>query len=248
MTDTVERRRTESAVSLPPWLGLARIAALVVTGWAIVLQILAGHLIPPVALVGAGFALMAGLLRRPSRWTGLMVAGAATLALVGNAPVVVEQFTRPASGPEFILNTIVTSSGLVVILSGMAAFRAWPTRPIRHAKAAWMVTVTAGAVIAFVASAGVESVQPASGDIQVAAEGVAFDRDVISVPAGRVAFFVDNHDPFHHTFTIRGTDQQIDLPALSAQRGEFELQPGVYEVFCDILGHENMVIELLVEG
>lgn len=249
MTQTVERSQTPpTSTPLSPWLRLARFAALVVAAWAATLQILAGHVIPPVMAIGVGFIGLAAMLRRPGKRTGLIAAGVAAIALLGNAPEVVAQFSRPASALEFVLNVVVTSSVAVIVVSGVASFKGWTTERVSTTRFGWVGAVVLGTAIALVASARVESAQPVAGDIRVTARDVAFDQETIAAVPGRVAFWIDNQDPFHHNFTVRGTDQAIELPASSAQRGEFDLAEGTYQVFCDLPGHENMTIELVVEG
>lgn len=249
MTQTVERPQTRpTAPPLSPWLRLARIAALVVAGWATTLQVLAGHVIPPVMAIGVGFILLAAMLSRPGNRTGLIAAGVAAIALLGNSSEVIAQFSRPSSALEFVLNVVVTSSVAVIAVAGVASFQGWTAERVRATGFGWAGAVVLGTAIALVASARVESAQPVAGDIRVTARDVAFDRETIAAVPGRMAFWVDNQDPFHHNFTIRGTDHAIELPALSAQRGEFDLEAGTYQVFCDLPGHENMAIELVVEG
>ena len=98
------------------------------------------------------------------------------------------------------------------------------------------------------AASTVESATPFPSDIQVIASGVEFDLTEIVVVPGSNGFWVDNQDGIRHTFTIEGTDMEIDVPGLSAQRANFELAPGAYTVFCAVPGHENMKISLKVEG
>jgi plastocyanin len=103
-------------------------------------------------------------------------------------------------------------------------------------------------LVALNAAASVQSVEPKPTDVQVVAEGVTFDRSEIVVEVGESGFWLDNRDGIRHTLTVTGTDNQIDAPGLSAQRADFELAPGVYEIFCAVPGHENMKIDLIVEG
>ena len=87
-----------------------------------------------------------------------------------------------------------------------------------------------------------------AGDVEVVAVSVEFEPTQLSVAAGETGFWVDNRDGIRHTFTIEGTGMEIDVPAFSAQRAVFDLDPGSYVVFCDVPGHENMRIDLTVGG
>ena len=103
-------------------------------------------------------------------------------------------------------------------------------------------------VVGLVAASTVDSADPLATDTQVVALGVEFDVAEITVPAGENGFWIDNQDGIRHAFTVRGTDLQIDVPAFSSQRAGLDLASGSYTVFCAVPGHENMVIELTVEG
>jgi uncharacterized cupredoxin-like copper-binding protein len=52
--------------------------------------------------------------------------------------------------------------------------------------------------------------------------------------------WVDNQDPFHHTFVIDGTDVREVLVASSSVRVPVDLAPGSYRFWCDVPGHESM--------
>jgi plastocyanin len=58
--------------------------------------------------------------------------------------------------------------------------------------------------------------------------------------------FVDNRDLFRHTFTVEGTDLDVELPATQGVRIPLELAPGSYEVVCAVPGHEFMQASLEV--
>lgn len=71
------------------------------------------------------------------------------------------------------------------------------------------------------------------------------DRGAGRPPGG---FWLDNQDGIPHTFTLRDVGFEIDAPGESQQRGEVDLEIGVYEVYCAVPGHGNMKLELVVEG
>lgn len=250
MTDTIEATTGEGEKMSPTrlWLRLARVAGLVILAWSIVLQVIAGELIPPVALIGVVFGVLAIFLVGERRWMGLTAAVLALLALVGNLPMTIDELSHPSSAAAFLLTLVVTTAAIVLIVAGLAAFRGWSTEPVRAVYYGWAGVAAVGVVVALSAASGVASAQPAADDVQVVAQGVEFGTDEITVPAGETGFWLDNQDVLRHTFTIEELGYEIDAPSMSAQRAVFDLEPGDYQVICAVPGHENMTIDLVVEG
>lgn len=249
MTKAVERPEVgTTVVSSSQWVRVSRYAALTVVVWSVVLQILAGEVIPEVAGIGVVFAGFVPFLTGERRKLAAVVGGLALVALLGNVPATLDELTHPESAPAFILTLVVSLAAVTAIVAGIAALR----RGNGEAIGATVITVTglflAGVVVALVAASGVETAAPADGDVQVVAKGVEFDPTELVVATGSTGFWVDNQDGIRHTFTIEGTDLEIDVPALSAQRAEFDLEAGRYTVICAVPGHENMNIDLTVEG
>lgn len=241
---TLESQRSNTA----RWVKVARWGAIVVVAWSIVVQLLAGILIPPLAIIGVAFAVVAFFLRDERRVVGLVAAILALLAIVGNLPMAIDELSNPSSASAFIPTLLVMSTAAVIIIAGIAAFRGWSAQPARSLVSVAGGLVAAGIVFALVAATGVDSAQPQSSDIEVVASGVEFEPTQLTVAAGETGFWLDNQDAVRHTFSIRETDLEIDAPAFSSQRADFALEPGTYEVFCAVPGHENMRVELTVEG
>lgn len=251
MTNTIEATsgETETMSQTRAWLRVTRVASLVVLAWSVVLQVLAGQLIPPVAVIGVVFGGLAiFLVGGERRRLGLTAAVLALLSLVGNLPMTIDELSHPTTAPAFLLTLVVTTSAVVLMVAGVAAFRGGSTEPIRALYYGWGGVAAVGVVVALSAASGVASAQPAADDVQVAARGVEFDTSEIVVPAGEVGFWLDNQDGIRHTFTIEELGYEIDAPGTSAQRAVFDLEPGQYEVICAVPGHENMTIDLVVEG
>lgn len=250
MTDTVEETKTETETTSPTraWLRVTRVAALVVFAWSIVLQAIAGQLIPPVAIIGVVFGGLAIFLVGERPRLGLTAAVLALLALVGNLPMTIDELSHPSSAPAFLLTLVVTTAAVVLMTAGLAAFRGWSTDSVRALYYGWGGVAAVGVVVALSAASGVASAQPAADDVQVVARGVEFNTDEIVVEAGETGFWLDNQDSIRHTFTIEELGYEIDAPSTSAQRAVFDLEPGQYQVICAVPGHENMTIDLVVEG
>ncbi|HSJ71084.1 MAG TPA: cupredoxin domain-containing protein [Acidimicrobiia bacterium] len=230
------------------WIRLSRVAAFTVVAWSVTLQAFEGAFIPPVAVIGVVFLGLALALRADRRRLAMVAGALAVLAVVGNLPIIIDQFSHPSSMPSFVLNLVVNSAMAVILVSGLAVWRGWSAQGIRPTSFAWVGVIVVGVSVSLAASASVESAEALSSDIQVVAQSIRFEPEAISVEAGSVGIWVDNRDGARHTFTIRDTDHEIDLPAFSSQRADFDLTPGTYEVICAVPGHESMSVDLTVNG
>lgn len=250
MTEKIEQTKTDAGgvSNARRWLRMTRVGCLLILVWAIALNILAGELIPPVLVIGFVFGSLSIFLTKERRRLGLVTAILAVIALGGNLPGTIDELSHPSSAPAFILTLLVVVAAFVVIISGAAAFWKLSPEPIKALAITAAAVFGVGVLASLNAAAAIESAEPLSSDVKVVAQSVSFDESEIVVPAGESGFWLDNRDGIRHTFTIRGTDYEIDAPGFSSQRAEFDLAPGEYEVFCAVPGHENMQIDLVVEG
>ncbi|CAN5148410.1 hypothetical protein BH20ACT8_BH20ACT8_01410 [soil metagenome] len=85
-----------------------------------------------------------------------------------------------------------------------------------------------------------------SGDTEVVIAQTAFPPTV-TVAAGDSAVFVDNQDPYTHTFTVDELGVNQALVAGQSARVEITAVPGEYRYYCAIPGHEFMEGTLLVQ-
>ena len=227
---------------------MTRIACLLILLWSVALNLVAGQLIPEVLAIGLVFGIIAVFLRGERRKLGLITSILAVVALTGNLPGTLDELSHPSSAPAFILTLLVVVAAVGAMVAGTAAFFRLSPDPIRALSYSGGAVFILGVLVALNSAAAVDSAEPAATDIQVVAQGVAFDQSGIVVEAGESGFWLDNRDGIRHTLTIAGTGFEIDAPGLSAQRADFDLAPGEYEVFCAVPGHENMKIDLIVEG
>jgi plastocyanin len=94
---------------------------------------------------------------------------------------------------------------------------------------------------------------PANPNLTVIAEDIHFDQKTYTVPAGEVRVAYPNKGAQTHTLVVQSpTGDKID-PKLSVAPGKetggvYQLQPGVYTIYCDITGHREagMVATLTV--
>jgi plastocyanin len=247
--DTRTTEASTAAEYADGWRRLGSAAAAVMVIWSIALQATAGSIIPPVAVVGAVFAVLAILLSR-SRRTWVAVAGAVVplLALAGNVPPIVHDLSHPEEGLVFALTVVSVVGALTTSLAGFMTWLRRPSQGARPTAAVSVGIVVVAAAVGAVAASGVESVPAAAGDVMVVAKAVAFTPGEIVLAAGDTGIWVDNADPFAHTFTIAGTDVDLRVPARTGQRVDVGLAPGTYSVICAIPGHESMTATLTVEG
>lgn len=250
MTDVVDRTaETQTPHSnTSRWMRVTRAAAFTIGVWSLALQLSASLFIPPVTFFGVVFVGLGLFLNREMRKLALVVAVLAVLALLGNLPGTIDELSHPDSAPAFVLTLLVTLAAAVAAVSGLAAFRSWTADPIRATVISWAFLFGLGVIVALSASSNVDSVTPLASDVQVVVQGVEFDHTELAVPAGTSGFWIDNRDGIRHTFTIEALGFEIDVPAFSSQRSAVELDSGQYVVSCRVPGHENMKINLTVEG
>lgn len=246
MTGTVERTEVTSSVT-KKWLRLARGAAITMVVWAVVLQITARVIIPPVLVIGLVFAAFIPFLRDGRRRVALGLAVFAFLAMAGNVPTLVDELTHLDSAPAFILTLLSLLGALTAIFAGIGAFRSRsepPTRPIVFGAAAIFVVFAATSLVI---SASTDSDTAQAGDIPMVAEKVKFGPEAITISAEDSGVWIDNKDGIRHTFTVEGEGVDLEIPALKAKRVDLDLDAGTYMFICTVPGHENMTGTLTVE-
>jgi plastocyanin len=141
---------------------------------------------------------------------------------------------------------------LVGALGILAAIAVWAHKDDGGKRARVASLLVAGVVVTLgivsgVATAAYDSDAAQSGDIMIAARNVEFEPADVSAEGGDIAVFVDNRDPVRHTFSIDELDVDVELPGRKAVRVEFSAEPGSYEFYCAVPGHEDMRGELLIK-
>ncbi len=205
---------------------------------------LVGEVIPPLVagavLTGVGIALV----RRLPRTATIVLGTTSVLMLVGALQFGVEHLAHPSSGIDFVHAVVGIFGRLAAIaVAVMALRRADGPGPRRVATAAVGV-LAASLLIAGVATVAASGEEAEPGDVLTAISGHAF-ADVIEVEEGGT-LFVENQEPFRHTFTVENTSVDVVIPASQGVRIPIDLAPGSYPVICDIPGHESMQATLTV--
>ena len=220
-------------------VGLLLLAALFAT-----IQILAGELIPPLAVPALLYAGIGGvLLRVTRRWLVLTTVALIVVHLATSIPFLVAALAHPESPASFLPDAFIVIVALAVVVGALAGLRGSGSR--RHIWVAAALLATALTVGSVVAASGVDSDVRQAGDVPIETVRSSFPARV-QVPAGSAALWVDNQDAFRHTLVIEGTDVHAELPGSTAVRVETDLAPGTYRYFCDVPGHERMAGELVV--
>ena len=250
MTQTTAPERsapTDPRVGLS-WTRVAFIGAVTVAVWSIVLQLIAGTLIPPVAVIGAAFLVFAPFLARERRKTGLGLAVFAVLAVAGNLPGILDDLSHPASAPAFILTLAsVLGAGLATV-GGLGMFFRWAPDAGRRLVVAAATIFVVGSFTSASIAATTESDSALPADVAVVAESVEWHPGHVTMTSGSSGIWVDNRDGIRHTFTVPELDIDLEIPALKTRRIDVEAAPGTYQIVCEVPGHEDMTATLTIEG
>ena len=242
MSTTIEDTTTGGIATVRPRQGgliAGALAALAVTLAAV--QVLATHIIPPLAVFAIVFTFLAVLIaRRPTRWVLIVVGLAVAIYLAGSVPFVVANLAHPESPVSFLAEAFVLIGSAVALIGVVGELRGSLTATRRRYIVLGGLGL-AGVAIAttIVASAAVDSAPRGGDDIAIETSRSMFPSDV-EVPTGPTTLWFDNQDPFHHTVVIDGTGIREVLPASSGVRVDVDLAPGTYRYWCDVPGHETM--------
>lgn len=235
ITESAEVRTDQTATTGgDPTLGGGLLAMAALFG---AVQIIAGEVIPPVAVAVAVYTVFGvALLVRRRRWLVLTTVGLMALHVITSLPFLAGSLAHPETPATFLPDALIMVVALAVVARAVAWLRGRDgRRPIISAAAGVAVVLLA---VSLVATAAVESVGQQPGDVTVVAEDVAFPEEVV-VPAGDT-LWVSNQDPLRHTLVVEGTAVRAELPGSTAVRVTADLPAGTYRYFCDVAGHEGM--------
>ncbi|MDX1621960.1 MAG: cupredoxin domain-containing protein [Nitriliruptorales bacterium] len=220
--------------------GGAAIIAITHLAWLAVI----GDVIPQVIVISTLAVTTAVVGLRHARigaWTGVVVGALQTVGWLWLASPAIR---HPESTADF-LHSALLAVGLVVLLTATTGILRGRTMPPRGLVAgAAIVTVVA------IATSGVARLASSSdpigdADMTLVSERLAWDQSELALSTGD-SIYVENRDAAHHTFTVDGTDIDVELPADRARLIRIDLSPGTYTYVCDVRGHENMVGTLIV--
>lgn len=196
------------------------------------------EVIPPIAVGIVLTALGLTLLRSRPR-AGVVVLGlTSAVVLAGGIGFAVPHLGHPESGVDWAHAVIGSGGRLLAIAAAVAAWRGGSERAARRTGAVALGALGLVAVVALVATVVTTGDEAEPGDIAVVVERAKFPDD-LAVDAGAV-LHIDNRDLVRHTFTVEGTGIDVDLPARQGARVLVDVDPGTYELVCEIPGHDAM--------
>jgi hypothetical protein len=227
------------------WDRLLMVSAAVVAVVDLIYMALVAEIIPPMA-TGVVLTVVGIALVRSGRKAGIIVlALTAVVLLIGSIPFVVDHIGHPESGVDWMHILIGTFGRLFVLGVAAKTWRSGSDAAARTIGVLALGVLGAVASVALVATAATSGDERREGDIMLSIDSTAFPERMVA-GSGDV-LFIDNRHIFRHSFTVEGTDIDVELPALQAVRVPIDLPIGTYAVICNVPGHEDMTGALTVE-
>jgi plastocyanin len=232
---------------LPRWRPVLVAAALTQILFEVVFMVVSGEVVRPAIVWSALLTIGLLVLGRHRR------AGAALLGFVSlvhfatSAAFLAEGLVHPESFWDFWLGwSIVLTAGLGALAGAAVWRREDGSKRARAVALGIMALIVALGIVGGVATIAYDSEAAQDGDIALSARNVQFEPANLIADSGEVAVFVDNDDSFRHTFSIDALDVDLEMPGGKATRVEFIAEPGTYEFYCAVPGHEDMKGVLVV--
>lgn len=96
---------------------------------------------------------------------------------------------------------------------------------------------------------GTVSASQGNSGLAVVAEDISFPEDTYQAAAGDVAVTYENGGSIGHTLVIDGVDGfKLTVGSKGdVDRGSVQLDPGTYELYCDVPGHRDGGMEAVLE-
>jgi plastocyanin len=247
MTDTDPRATTQ--VGVPAGTRLAVLGLLMVSAmgaiwlvasliWGLDLGESAGFLIPTIVLP----AVAALLVWRFGTWAKVVGIVVALLA-IGTLWFTAFGLLEPDSVFDFVGGLLVVPGAVIAIVGCVQAIRAGRRGQLRtrreggeaRAMGVIVAVVTGLTVLSAVVTFVARSTADASrADAEVALKDFSFevgDAEGLVVNGGDTVY-VENEDPFHHTFTVDDLGIDVAFGPSSQELIEIPTQPGTYTLYC----------------
>jgi plastocyanin len=228
----------------PSWVRVLIWLTAVIAATDLLFFALIAEVIPPLA-VGAVLTVVGIVVVRRAPRAGIVVLGVTNLVmLVGNAPFAIDHLAHPASAVDFTHAVVGSVGRVLAVTATVGAWRGASPAGARRFGVAAVGLAAATVVVAAVAMLTASGDDAEADDVPVAVVEAAFPARIAAATGDTL--FVDNRDLFRHTFTVEGTDLDVELPATQGVRIPLELAPGSYEVVCAVPGHDFMQASLEV--
>ena len=215
----------------------------------VVMVTLAGGFEPFLFIFGA-ILLITGLVGRrfPRRAGPITVLVVTVVFLLMNLTVLIEDLAHPDSFMNFaVFGVFLLALTITAVVGSIAQLASRPDGAALKVAYGALALMVISVVVSVVAVLGLEDDVAASGDLRLTAEDVEYAPANLS-GSGTVAVFVENKDPFRHTFAIEALGIEVELPASTNRRVEVSAAPGAYEFICTVGGHEDMKGVLTIGG
>lgn len=223
---------------------LAVTASVVAVAADLVLMVIIGEAIPPLAVFGLLTLLAVALAARRPR-AGLVTLGIlAFVAAAGSAPFLAADLSSPSDPIAFVYGVLSGGGRLVALVAvGLALGRRdEAARPVGRAS---LIILAVAVIFSGVARGTASSDVAQDGDVEVLVSGFEFPEHVTADAGG--SLLLDNRDVLRHTFTVEDTGTDILLEPRATRRIPLDLPPGTYTYVCTVPGHESMTGTLEVQ-
>jgi hypothetical protein len=240
--DTITRSETGRPVVGDRFVALA---LFVLAATFVALQVIAGEVTPfwgpPAAIY---LALGIAILWRASRWLLIIAIVVPSLQVVTGAPFMIQGFSHPETPASFLPEVSIVVASIVVVVGAVMALRGAERRRRRPVAALAGLIVGIAVVTSVVTASGSSSAIQQAGDVPVLAVNTTYPARIEVQQSG--ALWVQNQDPFRHTFVVDSTEVRAELPGSTAVRLDVVLEPGTYSFLCDVPGHEDAMQGVLL--
>ena len=215
-------------------------------GAVVVQVVLAGEAIPPLIAIPVLLAIALVVRRFRYTWGAIAAAILGVAAIAGNVPFLLDDLTHPIDAPlQFTVTLLMLVGALAVIIGSIGGLLSWDGGGVRPFVGALSGIVVLGGLVSFGLWATSEEDDVRPGDVHVLAKDIEFAPRRIEADQ-RGALYITNDDPIRHTFTIDRADIDMSLRAGKSERLRLNLQPGRYDVYCDVPGHDDMQATLVI--
>lgn len=223
------------------WVGLAELMV------ALAVLVVNGAFILPVAAFAVAFLVGLVLLVRPGAAGPTTIGVVSVLFVIGNIPYALDDLAHPDSFATFFPAAVGVVAGIAGGVGLLGFRRRWSVRAAARTGLVSSVVLLLALGVGLYATLTVEDDSAQEGDLALTADGTDWVPDTLTAAApGEIAVFIQNDDPFRHTFTIDGLDVDVELPADTDRRVTFTAASGEYEFRCTVPGHEDMTGTLTV--
>ena len=216
------------------WRKVGVRGAIAVAALFVILMIIEQFINPFVVTFVVVFLVGAWWANRGGRGGLIFLAIISVVFVIMNIPFIIPSLSAPASWLDFtsttfiLLGTITAAVGSIAALRSGSVETAGPRTFSRVIGALVVIAIVVSAVATFT----FDDATKQEGDIALTAQDTEFSTETLDADSGPVAVYIENKDPFLHTFTIDDLDVDVTIPSGSSVRVVFDAEPGEYKFYC----------------